>query len=286
MLFLGVHLVLFNLTLISTPVEHAPVSTSRTPSAMSPASAHQPAAASAHNATHQRTLPSATVSSVVPDGSISSSCQRGPGQSYTSTPTSHSPAPYTGYSEAPAPASKPRVITTASIRPSVYQPELFIYVQQQKTTTQRWFSLLRTAPAPAPASAPAPVCTYTPSQVEPSSRPPWITDDSFSQKFAPGKSTTTVTKHILPRGAPVPPPPASAPAPAPAYQPPPIPASTQAPAVARGTIQRAERFPASSRTPLCGHCNSIIRYHHEALLREGGGGNEKTSNSKPLDQWF
>ncbi|XP_033004710.1 LIM domain-binding protein 3 isoform X13 [Lacerta agilis] len=155
---------------------------------------------------------------------------RGPGQSYTSAPASHSPAPYPGYSEAPAPASKPRVVTTASIRPSVYQPA-------------------------APAPAPVPVHTQAPSQVEPSSRPPWITDDSFSQKFAPGKSTTTVTKHILPRGAPVPPPPASAPT----YQPPSIPASSQAPAVARGTIQRAERFPASSRTPLCGHCNSIIR---------------------------
>ncbi|XP_034993216.2 LIM domain-binding protein 3 isoform X8 [Zootoca vivipara] len=155
---------------------------------------------------------------------------RGPGQSYTSAPASHSPAPYPGYSEAPAPASKPRVVTTASIRPSVYQPA-------------------------APAPAPMPVHTQAPSQAEPSSRPPWVTDDSFSQKFAPGKSTTTVTKHILPRGAPVPPPPASAPT----YPPPSIPASSQAPAVARGTIQRAERFPASSRTPLCGHCNSIIR---------------------------
>ncbi|XP_034993211.2 LIM domain-binding protein 3 isoform X5 [Zootoca vivipara] len=160
----------------------------------------------------------------------SSSNQRGPGQSYTSAPASHSPAPYPGYSEAPAPASKPRVVTTASIRPSVYQPA-------------------------APAPAPMPVHTQAPSQAEPSSRPPWVTDDSFSQKFAPGKSTTTVTKHILPRGAPVPPPPASAPT----YPPPSIPASSQAPAVARGTIQRAERFPASSRTPLCGHCNSIIR---------------------------
>nr|XP_034993211.1 LIM domain-binding protein 3 isoform X2 [Zootoca vivipara] len=160
----------------------------------------------------------------------SSSNQRGPGQSYTSAPASHSPAPYSGYSEAPAPASKPRVVTTASIRPSVYQPA-------------------------APAPAPMPVHTQAPSQAEPSSRPPWVTDDSFSQKFAPGKSTTTVTKHILPRGAPVPPPPASAPT----YPPPSIPASSQAPAVARGTIQRAERFPASSRTPLCGHCNSIIR---------------------------
>ncbi|XP_033004711.1 LIM domain-binding protein 3 isoform X14 [Lacerta agilis] len=227
-----------------TPVEHAPVSTSCAPSAVPPASANQRSAA-AHSAPHQMTLPSAAATSMVHD-SISSSCQsvshhsstsitcqskkRGPGQSYTSAPASHSPAPYPGYSEAPAPASKPRVVTTASIRPSVYQPA-------------------------APAPAPVPVHTQAPSQVEPSSRPPWITDDSFSQKFAPGKSTTTVTKHILPRGAPVPPPPASAPT----YQPPSIPASSQAPAVARGTIQRAERFPASSRTPLCGHCNSIIR---------------------------
>ncbi|XP_058043022.1 LIM domain-binding protein 3 isoform X7 [Ahaetulla prasina] len=142
-------------------------------------------------------------------------------------PAPHGPAPYTGYSEAPVPAPKPRVVTTASIKPSVYHPA---------------------APAPAPPSVST--HTYIPSQVEPASRPPWVTDDSFSQKFAPGKSTTTITKHILPKGAPVPP--SSAP-------PPSIPASIQAPAIARGTIQRAERCPASSRAPLCGHCNSIIR---------------------------
>uniref|UniRef100_A0A493TWR7 LIM domain binding 3 n=1 Tax=Anas platyrhynchos platyrhynchos TaxID=8840 RepID=A0A493TWR7_ANAPP len=140
-------------------------------------------------------------------------------QSYTPMPVSAS------YGESPAAsaASKPRVITTASIKPSVYQP------------------------------APAPVHSYTPANTEPASRPPWVTDDSFSQKFAPGKTTTTVTKNILPRGAPVP-----SPASTPAY-PSPVSASSQAPAIARGTIQRAERFPASSRTPLCGHCNSIIR---------------------------
>ncbi|XP_009990883.1 PREDICTED: LIM domain-binding protein 3 [Tauraco erythrolophus] len=139
--------------------------------------------------------------------------------SYTPTPVSGS------YGESPAASatSKPRVITTASIKPSVYQP------------------------------APAPVHSYTPANAEPASRPPWVTDDSFSQKFAPGKTTTTVTKHILPRGAPVP-----APASTPAY-PSPVSTSSQAPAIARGTVQRAERFPASSRTPLCGHCNSIIR---------------------------
>ncbi|KAM6091178.1 LIM domain-binding protein 3 isoform 3-T5 [Theristicus caerulescens] len=145
--------------------------------------------------------------------------KRNTSQSYTPMPVSGS------YGESPAASatSKPRVVTTASIKPSVYQP------------------------------APAPVHSYTPANAEPASRPPWVTDDSFSQKFAPGKTTTTVTKHILPRGAPVP-----SPASTPAY-PSPVSTSSQAPAIARGTVQRAERFPASSRTPLCGHCNSIIR---------------------------
>uniref|UniRef100_A0A8C3K7H1 LIM domain binding 3 n=1 Tax=Calidris pygmaea TaxID=425635 RepID=A0A8C3K7H1_9CHAR len=145
--------------------------------------------------------------------------KRNTNQPYTPMPVSGS------YGESPAASapSKPRVVTTASIKPSVYQP------------------------------APAPVHSYTPANDEPASRPPWVTDDSFSQKFAPGKTTTTVTKHILPRGAPVP-----SPASTPAY-PSPVSTSSQAPAIARGTVQRAERFPASSRTPLCGHCNSIIR---------------------------
>ncbi|XP_054062905.1 LIM domain-binding protein 3 isoform X9 [Rissa tridactyla] len=149
----------------------------------------------------------------------SSSNQRNANQPYTPMPVSGS------YGESPAASatSKPRVVTTASIKPSVYQP------------------------------APAPVHSYTPANAEPASRPPWVTDDSFSQKFAPGKTTTTVTKNILPRGASVP-----SPASTSAY-PSPVSTSSQAPAIARGTVQRAERFPASSRTPLCGHCNSIIR---------------------------
>ncbi|XP_023786047.1 LIM domain-binding protein 3 isoform X6 [Cyanistes caeruleus] len=198
----------------STPVEHAPVA----PSSAAPAphaSAPQPATA-APNTASPMTAPATT--SVVQE-SFSSSFQRNTIQSYTPMPVSGS------YSESPAPsaASKMRVVTTASIKPSVYQP------------------------------APAPVHSYTPANTEPASRPPWVTDDSFSQKFAPGKSTTTVTKHILPRGVPVP-----SPATISAY-PSPVPTSSQPPALARGTVQRAERFPASSRTPLCGHCNSIIR---------------------------
>nr|XP_014434162.1 LIM domain-binding protein 3 isoform X2 [Pelodiscus sinensis] len=223
----------------STPVEHAPVSTSSA-SAVPAASSNQPAAA-AQNTCNQMTASSATPISVVQD-SFSSSFQsfnrhsstsisyqskkRGTGQSYTSTPVPQGTAPSAGYSESPVPAPKPRVVTTASIRPSVYQP----------------------APAPAPAHS------YTSGHADPSCRPPWVIDDSFSQKFAPGKTTTSVTKHILPRGAPAP-----SPASTSTYSSPSIPASSQAPTVARGTIQRAERFPASNRTPLCGHCNSIIR---------------------------
>ncbi|XP_050814548.1 LIM domain-binding protein 3 isoform X2 [Gopherus flavomarginatus] len=226
----------------STPVEHAPVSTSSASARVPVASANQPASAT-QNTSSQMTPPSATPISVVQD-SFSSSFQsfnrhsstsisyqskkRGTGQSYSSTPVSQGTASSSGYSESPVPAPKPRVVTTASIRPSVYQP--------------------------APAPARAPVHSYTPGKADSSSRPPWVTDDSFSQKFAPGKITTSVTKHTLPRGAPAPSPASSS-----AYSSHSIPASSQTPAVARGTIQRAERFPASNRTPLCGHCNSIIR---------------------------
>ncbi|XP_064320878.1 LIM domain-binding protein 3 isoform X4 [Phalacrocorax carbo] len=250
----------------STPVEHAPVSTSSASAPAPLASAHQPATAAQNtaslmtppattsvvqesfSASFQRvlaaprslsqpktshgsknmSLAASTISSAISSQSsfnrhsstsISYQSKRNTSQSYTPTPVSGT------YGESPAASatSKPRVVTTASIKPSVYQP------------------------------APAPVHSYTPANAEPASRPPWVTDDAFSQKFAPGKTTTTVTKHILPRGAPVP-----SPASTSAY-PSPVSASSQAPAIARGTVQRAERFPASSRTPLCGHCNSIIR---------------------------
>ncbi|KAM6203588.1 LIM domain-binding protein 3 isoform 1-T1 [Sarcoramphus papa] len=251
----------------STPVEHAPVSTSSASAPAPHASAHQPATA-AQNTASLMTPPATT--SVVQE-SFSSSFQRvlaAPSSlsqpkpfhgsknmslaastissaissqssfnrhsstsiSYQSkkrnTSQSYTPMPVSGsYGESPAASatSKHRVVTTASIKPSVYQP------------------------------APAPVHSYTPANTEPASRPPWVTDESFSQKFAPGKTTTTVTKHILPRGAPVPSPASTSAYPSPAST------SSRAPAIARGTVQRAERFPASSRTPLCGHCNSIIR---------------------------
>ncbi|KAI4550121.1 hypothetical protein MJT46_018847 [Ovis ammon polii x Ovis aries] len=165
--------------------------------------------------------------------------------------TSPAPAAQT-HSEAPAaPAPKPRVVTTASIRPSVYQPGKVGPSPELQGSSQAGLGISPGMPplSEPPAYTPSPAPSYNPTPysggpAESASRPPWVTDDSFSQKFAPGKSTTTVSKQSLPRGAP-------------AYTPPP-PAPQVSP-LARGTVQRAERFPASSRTPLCGHCNSIIR---------------------------
>ncbi|XP_076980808.1 LIM domain-binding protein 3 isoform X4 [Tamandua tetradactyla] len=168
--------------------------------------------------------------------------------------TSPAPATHTSYSEAPAaPAPKPRVVTTASIRPSVYQP---VPASAYSPSPGANYSPTPYTPSPAPTYSPSPAPAYTPSPApsynptpsaaysggpaEHASRPPWVTDDSFSQKFAPGKSTTSISKQALPQGSP-------------AFSGP------QVPPLARGTVQRAERFPASSRTPLCGHCNSIIR---------------------------
>ncbi|XP_051945340.1 LIM domain-binding protein 3-like [Xyrauchen texanus] len=134
----------------------------------------------------------------------------------------------------------PKVVSTANIVPTAYPA----------------------APAPAPTMfhAPAPAPVPAPS----SSRPPWVTDDNFAQKFDKSKSTTTSIKvQALPQAAP--PPPTYIPnpipaAPSPAFNPASSPFSpAPIPPVARGVAQRAERFAASSRTPLCGSCNNIIR---------------------------
>ncbi|XP_044615765.1 LIM domain-binding protein 3 isoform X1 [Equus asinus] len=251
----------------STPIEHAPVCTSQAATPLPPASAQPPAAASpstaspppataaAHTATASATAPaSSPADSPRPQASAYS-----PAAASSSAPATHT------YSEAPAaPAPKPRVVTTASIRPSVYQP---VPAATYSPSPGANYSPTPYTPSPAPAYTPSPAPTYssspapayTPSPApsynpapsaaysggpaESASRPPWVTDDSFSQKFAPGKSTTSISKQTLPRGAP-------------AYTPT---TGPQVSPLARGTVQRAERFPASSRTPLCGHCNSIIR---------------------------
>ncbi|XP_003466130.2 LIM domain-binding protein 3 isoform X2 [Cavia porcellus] len=249
----------------STPIEHAPVCTSQAASPLLPASAQPPTAASAGTASPPLATAAAraaTASATAP-GLSPEDGPRPQASAYSSkATTSPAPAPHTGYSEGPAaPVPKPRVVTTASIRPSVYQP---VPVATYSPSPGANYSPAPYTPSPAPTYTPSPAPTYTPSPAptytpspaptynlapspaysggpaESASRPPWVTDDSFSQKFAPSKSTTSISKQTLPRGAP-------------GYGP------AAPPTPARGTVQRAERFPASSRTPLCGHCNSVIR---------------------------
>ncbi|KAK2098239.1 LIM domain-binding protein 3 [Saguinus oedipus] len=154
----------------------------------------------------------------IPYGEVpASTYSPSPGANYSPTPYTPSPAP--AYTPSPTPAYTPSPAPTYTPSPA-------------PTYT----------PSPAPNYNPASSAAYSGGPAEPASRPPWVADDSFSQKFAPGKSTTSISKQTLPRGGT-------------AY----TPAGPQVPPLARGTVQRAERFPASSRTPLCGHCNNVIR---------------------------
>ncbi|XP_044228109.1 LIM domain-binding protein 3-like isoform X3 [Thunnus albacares] len=127
------------------------------------------------------------------------------------------------------------------------------------------------APAPAPpqphhaAAAPAP--PQAAAAGGSSNRPPWVTDTNFADKYDPGKMTTSSMKvqplpqSVHPAPAYIPGPGAANPGPAhPTPSPAPInPSPAPFPPVARGVAQRAERFSASTRTPLCGACNNIIR---------------------------
>ncbi|KAK1791842.1 hypothetical protein P4O66_013821, partial [Electrophorus voltai] len=151
------------------------------------------------------------------------------------TPPMHQAPPMQHSSiQIPVGLPAPKVVSTASIVPTAYP----------------------SAPAPAPAQL------FAPGTPAASNRPPWVTDDTFAQKFDPSKTTTTSVK-VQPLPTAAPPAPVYNPNPAPAPGPPaaPSPAFNPGPfpPVARGVAQRAERFAGSNRTPMCGFCNNIIR---------------------------
>lgn len=163
----------------------------------------------------------------------------------------------------PVGSALPKVVSTACIYPSqpgqsqtpvpdaVWSPDLLLSAGSSSGPPPP-----QPQPRP-PAAVPAP----PPSGPTPSNRPPWVCDPNFADKYDPTKTTTTTTVKVppLPQGAP--PPPAYIPTPSPAVPSPAPIAHNPAPfsPVARGVAQRAERFAASSRTPLCGACNSVIR---------------------------
>ncbi|KAG8439335.1 hypothetical protein GDO86_005528, partial [Hymenochirus boettgeri] len=104
----------------------------------------------------------------------------------------------------------------------------------------------------------------------PAVRPPWTTDPTFAERYAPDKTTTVMTKHTQP--------------------------ATPTPAQNRNSILQAANVPSSGdKTPICSQCNKIIRgrfllalgryYHPEEftcsqchkVLEEGGFFEEKGS---------
>ncbi|XP_067828441.1 LIM domain-binding protein 3a [Heptranchias perlo] len=247
-----------------TPIEHAqPASSTASPAyaAMPTASANQPAVANlmttqlppaAANQDGPAAPASPALQSWQQKTSSSSNYQSQSAHTlrtsdgFTSNTTVTGPPAPQLYAEASNPASKPKVVSTASIRPAAYQSGGVSSEHMHSSTAT--FSVAKPAPAPEPV------------QPASGSRPPWITDDSFAQKFQAGKSTTTLTKHIqpLPHSAPPKPPVLTLPQ-TPAHVPAHAPMPGQTTGGTRNLVQRAERYPASSRTPLCGQCNSIIR---------------------------
>ncbi|XP_035982090.1 LIM domain-binding protein 3 isoform X1 [Fundulus heteroclitus] len=164
-------------------------------------------------------------------------------QHYQQPPPQQAPPTQQSSIQIPVGSAPPKVVSTACIYPSQPAP-------------------VPNHPPP-PGGAPAPPPSAPAMDSGTSGRPPWVTDTNFADKFDPGKTTTSSMKvQPLPQGAP--PPPTYIPNPSPAGPAAPSPAPvTPSPApflpVARGVAQRAERFAASSRTPLCSACNSVIR---------------------------
>ncbi|XP_041800591.1 PDZ and LIM domain protein 7 isoform X3 [Chelmon rostratus] len=76
----------------------------------------------------------------------------------------------------------------------------------------------------------------------PSSRPPWVTDPNFADRFRPDKTSTVVTQHQQPAQ--------------------PTPMQNRS-----SILQAAQQAPEDSgRTPVCGACNKIIRGRYLVAL--------------------
>uniref|UniRef100_A0A3Q3E0W5 LIM domain binding 3a n=1 Tax=Labrus bergylta TaxID=56723 RepID=A0A3Q3E0W5_9LABR len=168
-------------------------------------------------------------------------------QQYQQPPMQQAPPTQQSSIQIPLGSAPPKVVSTACIFPA-----------QPGEAPKKLIHKPPHAPAPPQPCPPA----AAPAGPDSSNRPPWVADTNFANKFDPSKMTTTMKMQTLPQAAP--PPPAYIPNPSPAAPVAPSPAPvTSSPApfspVARGVAQRAERFAASSRTPLCGACNSVIR---------------------------
>uniref|UniRef100_S4RPB4 LIM domain binding 3 n=1 Tax=Petromyzon marinus TaxID=7757 RepID=S4RPB4_PETMA len=147
------------------------------------------------------------------------------------------PPPTVGHSP------RPNVVTTATIRPNQPAPE------PRHVNSSITINLPSTEATPSGG---------------PASRPPWVTDDQFAQKYTADRSTTTISNAPAQHGPPAPPfAPAKrgpvAPSSAPIHAVAPGPGYGQAVSPSRGKVQWAQHCQPSQRTPMCGQCNQIIR---------------------------
>ncbi|XP_053317866.1 PDZ and LIM domain protein 7 [Spea bombifrons] len=160
----------------------------------------------------------------------------------------------------PAQVTKP---VTYNPPPSSYNNNPTPRAQQQngqENSTVSAVSGQGKADSPAPPVAPS----------GPAVRPPWATDPTFAERYAPDKTTTVMTKHSQP--------------------------ATPTPAQNRSSIlQAAQPATTGEKTPICSQCNKVIRgryllalgryYHPEEftcsqchnVLEEGGFFEEKGS---------
>uniref|UniRef100_A0A672Z5Y6 PDZ and LIM domain protein 7 n=1 Tax=Sphaeramia orbicularis TaxID=375764 RepID=A0A672Z5Y6_9TELE len=146
-----------------------------------------------------------------------------------------------------------------AIKPVAYSPKLNTPRSQGRASVQQ------------PQNGTGSRALAPPSSAAPSSRPPWVTDPHFADRFHPDKTSTVVTQHQQP------------------VQPTPMENRSS-------IVQAAQQAPEDSgRTPVCGACNKIIRgrylvalgrsWHPEeftcsqckAVLEEGGFFEERGS---------
>ncbi|XP_056430994.1 PDZ and LIM domain protein 7 isoform X2 [Hyla sarda] len=144
--------------------------------------------------------------------------------------------------------------------PASYTTSLTPQAQQQNGQEGKNVSVISGQDFPAPPPPPS----------GPAVRPPWTTDPSFAERYAPDKTTTVMTKHSQP--------------------------ATPTPAQNRNSIlQAAQPTSTGDKTPICSQCNKVIRgkyllalgryYHPEEftcsqchkVLEEGGFFEEKGS---------
>ncbi|XP_041800589.1 PDZ and LIM domain protein 7 isoform X2 [Chelmon rostratus] len=136
-----------------------------------------------------------------------------------------------------------------AIKPVAYSPKLNTPRSQGRASMQQPQPQNGLEPTPSPAKAQAadkPDGSKTAAAAAgssgPSSRPPWVTDPNFADRFRPDKTSTVVTQHQQPAQ--------------------PTPMQNRS-----SILQAAQQAPEDSgRTPVCGACNKIIRGRYLVAL--------------------